>query len=242
MKKVTLTIWARVNELGMCELAEDEDEDDPSSYPFENYLIGIVPDQEVEGIARVNGKEIDADLYLDPQLEMEDENDYPYFDRRYVINPFNLVAASAAEEKALKAMQEAAQKYSWDITEENNEDKIARNFWQIFCVDVYGTRAKAKNIFDGDEIPIAYESQENVKAVFTYEFSIPEDEEFDPQKVLFVLDRTEIIQGIEEPFIPFAIIYDKRILVECSDSSEDGGYLDYGTGIVHIEQGYLDKN
>ena len=60
MKKVTLTIWARVNELGMCELAEDEDEDDPSSYPFENYLIGIVPDQEVEGIARVNGKEIET--------------------------------------------------------------------------------------------------------------------------------------------------------------------------------------
>ena len=227
----------------MCELAEDEDEDDPSSYPFENYLIGIVPKQEVEGIARVNGKEIDADLYLDPDQACEEDEDGDLYDtyKCYAINPFNLVAASSSAEKGLKALQESAQKYSWDITEDNDESKIGKNFWHIFCDDVYGTRAKAKNIFDGDDIPIAYESQENVKAVYTYEFSIPEDEEFDPQKVLFVLDRTEIIQGCGEPFIPFAIIYDKRILVECSDFGEDGGGLDYGTGILHIAQGWIQR-
>lgn len=238
MKKISLTIWARINELGVCELSEDEE--DPSSYCYEGYLIGILPDQKIEGLAQINDKEFDADLYLDSSDYEEDEEGNVIYDRSrsYAINPFNLVAASNTEERALKAIQEAAKKYSWDITEDN-EESVGDNFWRIFSDEVYGIRAKAKNIFDGDDIPIAYESIEGVKAQYTYEFSIPEDEEFDPQKVLFVRDRTEIIQGCEEPFIPFAIIYDKKILVECSDFSEDGGYMDYGSGILHIEQGYI---
>lgn len=240
MKKVTLTIYARVNEFGVCELSEDED--DPSSYSFEDYLIAILPDQEVGVVADVDGKEYETDLYLEQhsydEEDEEDEGNYYTTYRAYAINPFNLVAAGTSEEKALNAMQESAKKYSWDnIIEEDGTYIIGKKFRDIF-VSVYGLKQDAERIFGREgNIQIAYESQTNVKAAYTYEFSIPEDEEFDPQKILFIQDYTESpYLDYEEPYLPSAIIYDKKILVECSNFSEDGGsYLDYGTGIMYVE-------
>lgn len=242
MKKVTLTIYARVNEFGVCELSEDED--DPSSYSFEDYLIAILPDQEVGVVADVDGKEYETDLYLEQhsyeEEDEEDEGDYYETYRAYAINPFNLVAAGTSEEKALNAMQESAKKYSWDNIIEDGTYIIGKKFRDIF-VSVYGLEQNAKRIFGREGIiPIAYESQENVKAVYTYEFSIPEDEDFDPQKIFFIQDYTESpYLNYEEPYLPSAIIYDKKILVECSNFCEDGGYLDYGTGFMDVSEDSL---
>ncbi len=234
MKKVCISIQGRVDRIGLSSTTYEDLEDYANGemafdgYDFEDVIVGW--EGQLDVTAEVDGKEV-----YSGQIDLSENNrDLDHLIIKGNIKDWNVKDFPEEIQVIIKKnIQEA-------IDNDLNDDEIG-DCNEIAFREAFGFNSTVKKLDLYDERPVAVDEQLGIGACYTYDFEIPDNENFDISKLYFGIDDSEFFEDCGQRVIISPIMYGNNF-VEMKSADEGPAKSDeLKGGILHLDStGYIE--
>lgn len=234
MKKVHIDIRGRVDRLGLSFTSYEEVEENANGempfdgYDFENAIVGW--EGELDVTADVDGKEV-----YSRQIDLsEDNRDVDHLVIRGNIKDWNVKDCSEDVRAVIeKNVQEA-------MDNDVNDEEIG-DYNESAFRDAFGFNSIIKKLELPDGGPVAVEEQLGIGALYTYDFEIPDDEDFDISKLYFGIDDSEFFEDCGQRVIVSPIMYGNNFIDMSNADEGPAESYELKGGTLHLDStGYIE--